>query len=258
MRSIIAIAGVVMCAGVAGAAVLTNGPFVTGTGNGFGGANTSQIDPAPYNSFGFSALAGTFAVADDFTVTDAAGWNLNSLTVYAYQTQGTGVPNNVSTLNDIRVAIFSSNPLGTQNAPDFGNLGTSRTILNNSFSGVYRVTATTLTNSARAIMAITADLSDIPALPAGQYWIAWSLGGTVASGPWAVPVSPARSTDNAIQRNVGATAPTNWALIDGDGAAGTVNPTQDLAFDLDYTVVPAPGAAALLGLGALVGLRRRR
>jgi len=254
MRS--ALMALVVAAGTASAAVFTNGPYVTGAANGFGGANTSAIQAAPYNSFGYSVLAGTFAAADDFTVTDAGGWDLNSFTAYSYQTQANGNANNVSTLTTIRVAIFASNPIGTQNAPDFGDLVTNRTILSNVFSGTYRVTATTLTNSARAIMAISADMSDIPTLGPGTYFVAWSLGGTVASGPWAVPVTPSRANDNAMQRNISAT-PSNWALVDGDGT-GTVNPLQDLAFDLDYTVIPAPGAAALLGLGGLLVARRRR
>lgn len=118
---------------------------------------------------------------------------------------------------------------------------------------MYRVTATTLTNGQRAIMSITADLSDIPDLAPGTYWVGWTLGGTSTSGPFAVPVVPNPSGANAQQRNFGAT-PTNWATVN----AGTATAAQDMAFDIDYNVVPAPGAAALLGLGALAGLRRRR
>lgn len=255
MRKLI-VAGVCALAGTASAAVFSNGPFVTGTGNGAGGANTSAIEGPTYTNFGYNSLAGTFAVADDFTVSDAGGWSLNSLTVYAYQTIAAAPPAS-STINVMRVAIFATNPMGTQNAPDFGDLATNRTITNNIFTGVFRVTATTLTNDDRAIMAVTADLSDIPSLAAGTYFVAWSLNGSVASGPWAVPVTPARPGDNGMQRNVGTTAPTNWALIDGNGTAAGV-PQQDLAFDLDYDVVPAPGALLLAGMGGLVTLRRRR
>ena len=229
----------------------SNGPFQTGTGNGFGGGNTSAIE-APFLTFGYTAsTASSFAVADDFTVTDAAGWSLNSLTVYAYQTQAN--PNPISTFTNIRVSIFTSNPNGTQNAPTYGDLTTNR-LLSTAFTGVYRVTTTTLTNGQRAIMSITADLSDIPDLAPGTYWVGWTLGGTQASGPFTVPVVPNPAGANAQQRNIGAT-PTNWDTLNFAAANTTA---QDLAFDIDYDVVPAPGAAALLGLGALAGLRRRR
>lgn len=250
MKTTIAIMSVLVAAGAASASVYSNGPFQTGTGDGFGGGNTSAIEGG-FGTFGFAAsTASSFAVADDFTVTDAAGWSLNSLTVYAYQTQAT--PNTASTLTDIRVSIFASNPNGTQSAPTYGDFTTNR-FLNTAFTGVFRVTSTTLTNGQRAIMSITADLSDIPDLAPGTYWIGWTLGGTQASGPWAVPVVPNPSGANAQQRNFGAT-PTNWGTV----SDATSTSAQEMAFDLDYSVVPAPGAAALLGLGALAGLRRRR
>jgi len=250
MKTTIAILSVLVAAGAASASVYSNGPFQTGTGNGFGGGNTSAIE-APFLTFGYAAsTASFFAVADDFTVTDAAGWSLNSLTVYAYQTQAN--PNPVSTFTDIRVSIFAVNPIGTQNAPTYGDLTTNR-LLSTAFTGVYRVTTPGLTNGLRGIMSITANLSDIPDLAPGTYWVGWTLGGTQASGPFTVPVVPNPAGANAQQRNIGAT-PTNWDTL--NFAAGT--PAQDLAFDIDYDVVPAPGAAALLGLGALAGLRRRR
>jgi hypothetical protein len=253
MKTTIAIMSVLVAAGAASASVYSNGPFQTGTGDGFGGGNTSAIEQPAFNTFGYTAsTASSFAVADDFTVTDAAGWSLNSLTVYAYQTQGN--PNPVSTFTDIRVSIFASNPNGTQNAPTYGDFSTNR-LLSTAFTGVYRVTATTLTNGQRGIMSITADLSDIPDLAPGTYWVGWTLGGTSTSGPFAVPVVPNPSGANAQQRNFGATPTnTNWATVN----AGTATAAQDMAFDIDYNVVPAPGAAALLGLGALAGLRRRR
>ena len=251
MKTMIAIMSVLVAASAASASIYSNGPFQTGTGDGFGGGNTSTVEQPTFTTFGYAAsTASFFAVADDFTVTDAAGWKLNSLTVYAYQTLAT--PSSVSTFTDIRVSIFASNPNGTQNAPTYGDFTTNR-LLSTAFTGVYRVSPTAVTNGQRAIMSITADLSDIPDLAAGTYWIGWTLGGTSTSGPFAVPVGPNPAGANAQQRNYGAT-PTNWGTVN----AGTTTPAQDMAFDIDYNVVPAPGAAALLGLGALAGLRRRR
>ncbi|CAG1002364.1 hypothetical protein PHYC_02989 [Phycisphaerales bacterium] len=235
MRNVF-VACVCALAGAASADVFSNGPFLTGTGNGAGGANTSAIEQPAYNNFGYNTLTGTFAVADDFTVS-GGNWSLNTFKVYAYQTI-TAAPPAGSTITTMQVAVFTTNPIGTQNAPDHGNLVTPRTILTNVYTGTYRVTATTLTNDDRAIMAVTADVSDIPDLAPGTYYIAWSLTGSVASGPWTVPVTPARATDNAIQRNVGLAAPTNWALVDGNGTAAGV-PQQDMAFEIAYDLIPS-------------------
>ena len=68
----------------------------------------------------------------------------------------------------------------------FGDTTTNR-LAGSSFSNIYRVLDTGLTDTARPIMADVVTVNTT--LPAGTYWLDWQTGGTLASGPWAPPVS---------------------------------------------------------------------
>lgn len=259
---LVSTAAVLVACGAASGVTHSNGPFVTGVGNGFGGANTSSIDPT-HTTFGVGtneaatpASGGPIRVADDFTVS-GGGWDISSATFYLYQTVTTPATNPiVNTINSIRVGVYTSMPNGTA-LPDFGDFSTNR-LTGAVFSGTFRVTSTTLTNDDRAIFALTVDMSWLPNLSDGTYWLAWSTTGTNASGPWHVPVTPALPGHNARQMlDNNLTGNPSWAQIDGSTTAAGIQPL-DLAFDLEYTAVPAPGAAALLGVAGLVGFRRKR
>lgn len=256
-RTLAAAAAAVALASFAQADELwNNGGFQTGTGDGFGGANTSSIEGPTYTSFGYNinnaaaSPGGPFRVADDFIV-DGPGWQLSSMRWYAYQTGST----TTSTITGAFVAIYDASPAagGTLIAGDF----TTNRLQASSWTGVYRVTATTLTNNTRPIMENIIDMSWAPLLAAGDYWVAVGLTGSLASGPWANPVVPAdQQTDNAVQHSTDANSNPVWLPIDGNGtAAGT--PPQDMPFKLDGVRVPEPASLAGLALLAL-GLRRRR
>ena len=265
-RVLFSTAAVLALAGAAMARpVYSNGPFVTGIGNGFGGGNTSTIEP-DYTSFGtgtneaaLPANGGPVRVADDFTVT-GPGWNLNTATFYMYQTVASPATNPlVNTITSIRVGIYNASPSGTDATPDLGDFSTNR-LAGAVFTNTFRVTSTTLTDDNRAIFAITADLSDFPDLLPGSYWLAWSTTGSNPSGPWQVPVTPTGAGNGATARQFFDPALTgngSWADLDGTASLPGIQHV-DLAFDLDYTLIPAPSAAlAFVGAG-LVGLRRRR
>jgi len=255
MRRFLAIGMAAALVTAASAALLhDNGPFITGVGDGFGGASTSAIE-AGFTSFGFNcdeaepaANGGPFRVADDFTITDPA-WDLTNVKFYAYQTGSTLT----STFTAAYVTIYSWD--GTNLNPVAGDYTTNR-LLSSAFSGVYRVTATTLTNNQRPIMELDIDLSWAPYLPAGTYYIGISTNGSLATGPWAVPKTPSAPTDNGIQYVGNPTAPATpgWYLIDGNGTAAGGN--QDLPIKLYGTVVPEPAAALLLVAGLLAARRR--
>mgnify|MGYP000870227711 CR=1 FL=1 len=250
MRKTFALTALAVAACGQAALLYDNGPWVTGTGNGFGGANTSAIE-AGSNSFGFNIDTGApFYVADDFTV-GAQAWNLSSLSFYTYQTAATdGVPNSTSTLTSGRVAIFTSAPTDLTSNVAGGTLGSDGTLVGNVFTGVYRV-STALTNSQRAIMRVSVDLTGVTLNANTTYWAAWSADGSSTSGPWGVPVVPSLGTGNALQYSGGV-----WAALDGNSTTAGVQ-SMGMAFQIEGEPVPEPATMLALG-GALAAFARRR
>lgn len=226
---------------LAGGVLWDNGPLVTHPGQGFNGRDASAISPGG-TVFGFGHAQSTgFRVADDFTV-GAGGWNINNITFFAYQTGST----ETSTINHINLRIWDGTP-GASNIV-FGDTTTNR-LTSTSFSNIYRVTATTLTNNQRPIMLVNVALN--LNLGAGTYFLDWQIGGTLASGPWSPPVSDATSQiqGNAVQFDPNTTL---WSpALDGSVQAA-------LPFIIEGEGVPAPGALALLGFAGLAARRRRR
>ncbi|MCC6406419.1 MAG: hypothetical protein IT453_04575 [Planctomycetes bacterium] len=182
--------------------VFTNGPYITGTGNGAGGANTSEIE-AGWNTFGYGCQ-GTATVnnrvADDFVVPAGEAWTLSKLHWLGYQT---GAPTS-GTITSIQVNIWNTMPV-TGGLPIWSSA--ANVLLSKTWTGVYRVTATTLTDSTRAILDVQADLTGSPVLTPGTYWVDIQLKGSLASGPWAPPTVPRLATDNGRQFQ----AATGWA-----------------------------------------------
>ncbi len=135
---------------------------------------------------------------------------------------------------------------------DTGTLVASGTtaVTNGGVAG-YRVTSTTLTNTARAIYRLQTDVADF-SVGAGQYWVTWALAGTGASGPFVPPVSDGRTGNAAQNSGLGYVQLT-------DGGSGV---TVELPFAINGTVSAVPeatSAAMLLAGGVLVlGVARRR
>jgi hypothetical protein len=116
-------------------------------------------------------------VAEDFTVTGAP-WTVERLFFFSYQSFAanaftfTGVTWSV-VAGDVTTGVVVSS--GTSPVTNAGLEG-------------YRVSPTTLTNTDRAIFRIGVDVTDF-VLPPGNYWLRWSLAGTLASGPWQPPTA---------------------------------------------------------------------
>lgn len=246
MRNTLAILALAVAASSQATLLHDNGAWVTGIGNGANGANTSVIT-SPGTTLGHTVNHGAnFALGDDFTVGAGETWTLNSLTFYAYQTQANGNPP-TSTITSARAAIFSAPPTNLTNNLLGGSLSANGTITSNVWSGVYRVSSTTLTNNQRALIAVTVDLGGIVVGP-GTYWAGWSAAGSVASGPFAPPVSAYGGTNNGIQWNG-----TLWAATTDAGAALAT----DMAFQIEGEAVPEPATMLVLG-GAVAAFARRR
>ena len=205
------------------AILFDNGPLTTHPGGGAGGANASALQTVlGLGTYGVGhQLLNLNRVADDFTV-PAGGWNISTITFYAYQTGST----TTTTINHVNLQIWNGPPGQGGSSVVFGDTTTNR-LAGSSFSNIYRVLDTGLTDSTRPIMAdvVTVNTS----LPAGTYWLDWQTGGTLASGPWAPPVTILGQTGkpgaNGLQSVAGAAF---TSLIDtGSGAV------QDLPFVIE-------------------------
>ncbi|KAB2966320.1 MAG: hypothetical protein F9K18_05765 [Thermoanaerobaculia bacterium] len=177
-----------------------NGPLVTHPGGGAGGADASALQTAlGMTIFGYGhQISANNRVADDFTVPGPTPWNVDTITFFAYQTGST----TTSTINDVRVQIWDGIPGAAGSNVVFGDLVTNR-LASSTWTNAYRVTDTTITDSARPIMANVVTIGTT--LPPGTYWLDWFCGGTLASGPWAPPVTILGSTGsgNAMQSTAG-------------------------------------------------------
>ena len=223
------------------AILFDNGPLTTHPGGGFGGANASAVQGTlGLTLFGFGhAISSGFRMADDFTV-PAGGWNISTITFYAYQTGST----TTTTINNVNLQIWNGVP-GVGSVV-FGDTTTNR-LAGSSFSNIYRVTDTALTGSTRPIMANVVTVNTT--LPAGTYWLDWQTGGTLTSGPWAPPVSilgqTAKPGSNGLQYN-----PTTATW----GPALDVTVQQDLPFVVEGATPQGPAISLNKTVGTTPGV----
>lgn len=209
-----------------------NGPLVNSAGTGAGGADESMVQTVlGMTLYGASqSAASNIRVSDQFTVTDAAGWTVSSITTFGYQTGSS----TTSTFTELNYNIWDGNPLDAGSSIIYTSGGNA--LANTQWSGIYRVLDTTSGNIDRPIMANTASAGFY--LPQGTYWLDFQSAGSLASGPWAPPitVNGQTTTGDAIQLNGGV-----WvAITDG----GTLTP-QGLPFIIEGNIGGAAQACEL-------------
>lgn len=180
-------------------------------------------------------------VGDNFSVA-GPGWLVQSLSFYGYQSFAASA----FTFTGATWSVIS----GDVNTGTVIASGAAAPVTNGGLMG-FRVTATTLTNTDRAIFKVDVDVPDFN-LAAGNYWLRWGLTGTLASGPWQPPTSDG-AVGNAVQSLANAAFTTIVDTGDGLGVA--------FPFAIIGSPVPEPGTWAMLlagglTMGALV--RRRR
>ncbi len=175
-----------------------NGPLVNCAGCGAGGADESVLQSSTLLmttlGFGHQVIAGN-RVADDFTIADPAGWDIDQITFFAYQTNS---PTNPSPFTAVNYQIWDGPPDNPGSSVVFGDTVTNR-LVGTTWANMYRVSETTQGTTARPVFANVASAG--VSLPAGTYWLDWQADGSLASGPWAPPVTidGQTTTGNALQ-----------------------------------------------------------
>jgi len=169
-----------------------NGPWITQTGVGFGGAYVSEVE-AGLNLFGLNVTQGTARLADDFTVPASTNWNLTDMNWRSYMTNGGPSTNYTGAM----VQIWNGPPPGGTVVA--GDLTTNR-YMSHAFSNVYRITAGSFGDTARAVIDVKVDMSWIPSLGPGTYFVDIAVSGSGGvSGPWTNVTVPWDNTDNGRQ-----------------------------------------------------------
>jgi len=187
-----------------------NGPLVTHPGGGYGGNDASVLDTSlgmDWLGWGNQFSQG-YRMADEFEVTDPAGWDVERITFFAYQNGST----TTSTLTGVYYQIWDGPPDNPASSVVYGNLTTNR-LAETYWTNMYRVPNFDKLSQFRPVMAVVAN-SSAYLLP-GYYWLDWMVDGSLASGPWAPPISiiGQTTTGNGMQYT------TSWgsALDPGTG-----------------------------------------
>lgn len=162
-----------------------NGPLVNSPGTGAGGADESvlQMNSLGMGIYGYGIQLGSGnRVADDFTVPGSIPWTISSIQFYIYQTGST----TTSTITEVNYQIWNGPPGQPGSSVVWGDTTTNR-LTGSSWSNIYRVSDTTHGDTNRPVMLNTVSAGFT--LNPGTYWIDWQANGSLASGPWAPPIT---------------------------------------------------------------------
>jgi hypothetical protein len=166
---------------------ISNGAYQTHANGGFNNSARSELQASVLllNTFGFGCQkVNNNRLADNFVVPAGARLRIQGLEIYAYQTSAT-----VNTINECNFRIWNGAP-NAGGSVIAGDPITNR-FLSGTSTSVYRTDDLVggATGSLRLIMAVRANLIVSQVLNSGTYWADWQMAGTLASGPWNVPVT---------------------------------------------------------------------
>jgi hypothetical protein len=188
-----------------------NGPLSTHSDN-CSGQDASRVQTnLGLGIYGFlNRFSDQSPLADDFTV-PSGGWNIESITFFAYQSSA---PSSPSPMSGLYVQIRDGHPSDNESSIVWGDLSTNR-LFDSFYTNIQRDLDTSQCTNQRYIFANTA-LVDTYLAP-GTYWVEWMTeGSTSYSGPYAPPVSMLgqTTTGNALQ---GTLTNGSWKSIDDNG-----------------------------------------
>jgi len=236
--------------------LFTNGPVVNQIGVGSGGGDVSAIQ-TDFVTFGFNcSRSANSSFGDDFTTTCGVLWTPQEIEVYAYQNDA--LTSNPPTINGAYVRVYDGPPGNPSSNVLFGDFINNRLISTTWKQGAtpgtftYRVPQFSLANSTRAIQAVRISLAGCPVLGSlsqvKQYWIGVTLTGNGTApgntGPFVIPLSPTRITDNAVASGL-FTVQSPWPAARDAGSRQQVDFPFILRGTLSGTPCPAPASTEL-------------
>ena len=278
----VAVLGLVLSVAAAAQADLLfiNGPIITNPTGGSGSIAGLPISVADtytlpgsgslYSTAGISAsYSDNTAAAENFVVPEG-GWNLDSVTLFAFQTGHTD-----ASVSTIRVNLWTTAPLSELSPPPLPDplpqpiLATPLVLAAGPGTFVCHRESHNSTSTVRPVYSYTVSLDDLPdggVLPAGSYWLEWSFVGAATPSP-RVYMPMVTPRDSAYDLNARL-----WNSTDGtlsgprawfEGREGYVAGSAEgrpyaLPFVLNGTPAPEPGTIALLLAGAALVIGRRR
>lgn len=262
-----------------GAVLFDNGPIVTNPSGGTGsieGQPISQADPftVPGQTFLFSTtgvgatMTQNVSVAEDFTV-PAGGWDLNQVTLFAFQSSQTAPSVSRVRVNLWTAAPFSANsPLPRPDPLPQPILASALVLDAGPGTFVAHRQSPSGTSTVRPVFSYAVSLDGLPdggRLAAGTYWLEWSFDGAISPSanvftPLVTPRSIVSEHNARLFNALNSADTRDWF----EGREGFVAGVSDgraysLPFVLDGTAIPSPGAAGVaLALAGWAGMRRRR
>jgi hypothetical protein len=250
---------VLALAGAAAADVLhDNGPIITNPTGGTGAIAGLPISNAdgfmiPGSTFTFSTtgvaatVATNTAAADDFDV-PAGGWQLDTLTLFAFQTSQT-----TPTITSIQINLWTQTPYseGSPGAPDpLPQPVLAEPLVLDAGPGTFVCHRESVsgTSTVRPVFSYTIPLTGLPNggfLPEGHYWIQWSMQGASSPSanvfmPLVTPRTAVTGHNARLYNSVDGspTGPRFWF----EGREGYVEGQADgRAYELPFILTGVPG-----------------
>ncbi len=225
-------------------------PLSTGTQTGSGvtapaGGTWSELQVAAgaANATGgfaghVTGTGGAFRLADDFVVTGAAGWRIDSVSLYAYQTAAAAL---ASPFSGVNIRVWNGRPGDAGSTIVFGDTTTNRMTSSTSTS-IYRVFSTTVApptvpDISKLIWRTNVDLAHLQLAP-GHYWLDWQYTTVAVGGEAFTPTVTTAGTRTQAGWNARQfSTALGWVdLIDLGKPSAAADVSQDLPFVLSGLV----------------------